>query len=173
MLADRLLKDSLRQGCQTLMIANVSPASDQFDETLNTLKYANRAKQIFVHAKRRVAAKPLGRPPVGGGAEAARAAQRAKMARHKVSQAHQQQAAAHVARMNAARQKLQPLAVDVVELRTRSPAERHRVMEAISSTSKARWKSLANLSWRAQTFGALVDVARKSDVRLSKLASSA
>ena len=29
-----------------MMIANVSPASDQFDETLNTLKYADRAKRI-------------------------------------------------------------------------------------------------------------------------------
>ena len=29
-----------------MMIANVSPASDQFDETLNTLKYAHRAKRI-------------------------------------------------------------------------------------------------------------------------------
>ena len=28
------------------VIANVSPASDQFDETLNTLKYADRAKRI-------------------------------------------------------------------------------------------------------------------------------
>lgn len=28
------------------MIVNVSPAQSQFDETLNTLKYANRAKNI-------------------------------------------------------------------------------------------------------------------------------
>ena len=42
----RLLKDSLGGECRTLMIANVSPASDQFDETLNTLKYADRAKRI-------------------------------------------------------------------------------------------------------------------------------
>ncbi len=28
------------------MIANVSPASAQFEETINTLKYANRAKNI-------------------------------------------------------------------------------------------------------------------------------
>ena len=40
----RLLKDSLGGSCRTLMITNVSPASDQFDETLNSLKYANRAK---------------------------------------------------------------------------------------------------------------------------------
>ena len=42
----RLLKDSLGGNCLTTMIANVSPASDQFDETLNSLKYANRAKNI-------------------------------------------------------------------------------------------------------------------------------
>lgn len=28
------------------MITNCSPAQDQFDETLNSLKYANRAKNI-------------------------------------------------------------------------------------------------------------------------------
>ena len=37
----RLLKDSLGGACKTVMIANVSPASDQFDETLNSLKYAD------------------------------------------------------------------------------------------------------------------------------------
>ena len=42
----RLLKDSLGGRCRTMMIANVSPSSDQFDETLNTLKYADRAKRI-------------------------------------------------------------------------------------------------------------------------------
>ena len=28
------------------MIANLSPASSSFEETINTLKYANRAKNI-------------------------------------------------------------------------------------------------------------------------------
>lgn len=42
----RLLKDSLGGKCLTAMIANVSPSHDQFDETLNSLKYANRAKNI-------------------------------------------------------------------------------------------------------------------------------
>ena len=42
----RLLKDSLGGACQTVMITNLSPASDTFDETLNSLKYANRAKNI-------------------------------------------------------------------------------------------------------------------------------
>ena len=42
----RLLKDSLGGHCRTVMLVNVSPAHDQFDETLNSLKYANRAKNI-------------------------------------------------------------------------------------------------------------------------------
>jgi len=42
----RMLKDSLGGNCKTVMIANVSPASSQFEETINTLKYANRAKNI-------------------------------------------------------------------------------------------------------------------------------
>ena len=57
----RLLKDSLGGACKTMMIANVSPASDQFDESLNTLKYADRAKRIRTKAapspRRRDAAK--------------------------------------------------------------------------------------------------------------------
>ncbi|XP_034047757.1 kinesin-like protein KIF18A isoform X2 [Thalassophryne amazonica] len=42
----RLLKDSLGGNCRTLMIANVSPSSKSYDDTHNTLKYANRAKEI-------------------------------------------------------------------------------------------------------------------------------
>lgn len=42
----RMLKDSLGGNCKTVMIATVSPASSSFDETMNTLKYANRAKNI-------------------------------------------------------------------------------------------------------------------------------
>ena len=42
----RLLKDSLGGNCRTVMIANISSAESCFDETLNTLKYANRAKNI-------------------------------------------------------------------------------------------------------------------------------
>ncbi|KAL7683726.1 putative kinesin-like protein [Plasmopara halstedii] len=42
----RLLQDSLGGNSRTLMIACVSPASVSFEETLNTLKYANRAKNI-------------------------------------------------------------------------------------------------------------------------------
>ncbi|EEY65566.1 kinesin-like protein [Phytophthora infestans T30-4] len=42
----RLLQDCLGGNARTLMIACVSPASVNFEETLNTLKYANRAKNI-------------------------------------------------------------------------------------------------------------------------------
>ncbi len=42
----RLLKDSLGGNCKTVMIANISPTEATFEETLNTLKYANRAKNI-------------------------------------------------------------------------------------------------------------------------------
>ncbi|XP_060462234.1 kinesin-like protein KIF18A [Panthera onca] len=42
----RLLKDSLGGNCQTIMIAAVSPSSVFYDDTYNTLKYANRAKDI-------------------------------------------------------------------------------------------------------------------------------
>lgn len=42
----RLLKDSLGGNCQTIMIAAISPSSVFYDDTYNTLKYANRAKDI-------------------------------------------------------------------------------------------------------------------------------
>ncbi|KAI8873149.1 kinesin-domain-containing protein, partial [Ramicandelaber brevisporus] len=42
----RLLKFSLGGNCKTAMIVCVSPASTYYDETHNTLKYANRAKNI-------------------------------------------------------------------------------------------------------------------------------
>ncbi|KFQ14623.1 Kinesin-like KIF18A, partial [Leptosomus discolor] len=42
----RLLKDSLGGNCRTIMIAAVSPSSMFYDDTYNTLKYANRAKDI-------------------------------------------------------------------------------------------------------------------------------
>lgn len=42
----RLLKFSLGGNCKTVMIVCVSPLSSHYDETLNTLKYANRAKEI-------------------------------------------------------------------------------------------------------------------------------
>merc|ERR1719359_707985 len=42
----RLLKDSLGGNCRTVMIANVSPCHLNYEDTHNTLKYANRAKNI-------------------------------------------------------------------------------------------------------------------------------
>jgi len=40
----RLLKDSLGGNCRTVMIANISPCSSHYEDTHNTLKYANRTK---------------------------------------------------------------------------------------------------------------------------------
>ena len=42
----RLLQDSLGGNSRTLMIACISPIDRDFMETLNTLKYANRARNI-------------------------------------------------------------------------------------------------------------------------------
>ena len=42
----RLLKDSLGGNCRTVMIANIAPSSSNYEDTHNTLKYANRAKNI-------------------------------------------------------------------------------------------------------------------------------
>lgn len=42
----RLLKFSLGGNCKTVMIVCVSPSSSHYDETHNTLKYANQAKNI-------------------------------------------------------------------------------------------------------------------------------
>jgi len=50
----RLLKDSLGGNARTVMIANVSPSINTFDDTYNTLKYANRAKNIKTMVSRNV-----------------------------------------------------------------------------------------------------------------------
>ena len=42
----RLLKDSLGGNCKTVMITNVSPSNLNYEDTRNSLKYANRAKNI-------------------------------------------------------------------------------------------------------------------------------
>ena len=42
----RMLEDSLGGNTKTLMVANISPASHNFEETLSTLRYAHRAKNI-------------------------------------------------------------------------------------------------------------------------------
>lgn len=50
----RLLKDSLGGNCQTCMIAAVSPSSLTYEDTYNTLKYADRAKNIQSTLKKNV-----------------------------------------------------------------------------------------------------------------------
>jgi hypothetical protein len=42
----RMLQDSLGGNTKTVMIAAIGPADSNMDETLSTLRYANRAKNI-------------------------------------------------------------------------------------------------------------------------------
>jgi kinesin family protein 18/19 len=48
------IKDSLGGNSRTVMIANVSPSVTTFEDTYNTLKYANRAKNIKTQVSRNV-----------------------------------------------------------------------------------------------------------------------
>ncbi|GAM24679.1 hypothetical protein SAMD00019534_078540 [Acytostelium subglobosum LB1] len=50
----RLLKDSLGGNCKTVMIANISPNSTSYEESHNTLLYANRAKEIKTRVEKNV-----------------------------------------------------------------------------------------------------------------------
>ncbi|XP_003387534.1 PREDICTED: kinesin-like protein KIF18A [Amphimedon queenslandica] len=50
----RLLKDSLGGNCRTVMIANISPSGLTYEDTYNTLRYADRAKQIKTKLVRNV-----------------------------------------------------------------------------------------------------------------------
>lgn len=45
-----LLKDNLGGNSKTVMVATISPAADNYDESLSTLRYADRAKRIVNHA---------------------------------------------------------------------------------------------------------------------------
>lgn len=47
----RLLMNALGGNSRTVMIATISPADVSYDETLSTLRYADRAKEIRTHAK--------------------------------------------------------------------------------------------------------------------------
>lgn len=47
----RVLEDSLGGNCKTTMMAMISPALEAMTETLSTLKFANRAKNIKNEAK--------------------------------------------------------------------------------------------------------------------------
>ena len=40
------MTDSLGGNTKTVMIANIGPSDTNFDESLNTLRYANQAKNI-------------------------------------------------------------------------------------------------------------------------------
>nr|PIL98797.1 putative Chromosome-associated kinesin KLP1 [Toxoplasma gondii COUG] len=42
----RLLQNALGGSCKTIMLCALSPASSNYDETLSTLRYADRAKQV-------------------------------------------------------------------------------------------------------------------------------
>ncbi|KHN76784.1 Kinesin-like protein KIF13A [Toxocara canis] len=45
-----LLKDNLGGNSRTVMVATISPSADNYEETLSTLRYADRAKKIVNHA---------------------------------------------------------------------------------------------------------------------------
>lgn len=50
----RLLKDSLGGNSRTVMIANISPGNESYEDTHNTLKYTNRAKNIKTAIKKNI-----------------------------------------------------------------------------------------------------------------------
>lgn len=50
----RILKDGLSGNSQTVMVATISPADNQYHHTINTLKYADRAKEIKTHIQVRL-----------------------------------------------------------------------------------------------------------------------
>ena len=50
----RLLKDGLSGNSKTAMIATISCSADQYNHSINTLKYADRAKEIKTHVSKNV-----------------------------------------------------------------------------------------------------------------------
>ncbi|PSS30648.1 Kinesin-like protein [Actinidia chinensis var. chinensis] len=50
----RILKDGLSGNSQTVMVANISPAENQYHHTVNTLKYSDRAKEIKTHIQKNI-----------------------------------------------------------------------------------------------------------------------
>lgn len=44
------MQECLGGNSKTVMIATVSPAADNYEESLSTLRYADRAKRIVNHA---------------------------------------------------------------------------------------------------------------------------
>jgi len=55
----RILRDSLGGNCCTVMVACISPASVNLEESVNTLRYAQRAKSITNAVKQNVVARSL------------------------------------------------------------------------------------------------------------------
>lgn len=51
----RILKDGLSGNSQTIMVATISPSHRQYHHTINTLKYADRAKEIRTHIQKNFA----------------------------------------------------------------------------------------------------------------------
>ena len=47
----RLLQDSIGGNTKTYLIATVNPLKDHVEETISTLKFADRARQVMVRAK--------------------------------------------------------------------------------------------------------------------------
>jgi hypothetical protein len=47
----RILKNSLVGNSKTIMICAISPATRNYEETLNTLRYAQKAKKIKIKAE--------------------------------------------------------------------------------------------------------------------------
>jgi kinesin family protein 13 len=43
-------QDNLGGNSKTVMVATISPAADNYEETMSTLRYADRAKRIVNHA---------------------------------------------------------------------------------------------------------------------------
>ena len=48
----RILQDSLAVNTRTILIATISPATVYIEETINTLKFADRAKQVMVKVRK-------------------------------------------------------------------------------------------------------------------------
>ncbi len=45
-----IFQDNLGGNSKTVMVATLSPSADNYEETLSTLRYADRAKKIVNHA---------------------------------------------------------------------------------------------------------------------------
>lgn len=47
----RILQDSLGGNTRTVLIATISPVMDNIEETISTMKFADRAKQVMAFVK--------------------------------------------------------------------------------------------------------------------------